>query len=76
MAKKYKLTVIYGTEACNEYNEHTLDTVRRKIRNGDISGDVKTCAFDTIHDVNIACQMLLDDDGWMTNAWELKEIEK
>jgi len=76
MAKKYKLTVIYGTEACDEYDEHTLDTVKRKIRNGDISGDVKSYVFDTMHDVNIATQMLLDDDGWEINAWELKEIGK
>ena len=76
MAKKYKLTVIYGTEACREYDEHSLNTVKRKICRGDIDGDVKSYVFDTMHDVNIACQMLLDDDGWMTNSWELEELGK
>lgn len=75
MAKKYKLTVIYGTEACNYlYDGHTLKTTMKKIDEGTIFGDYHEYIFDTENDRLLAENMLEDALGWDNNAWEEKTI--
>ena len=76
MAKKYQLTVIYGNEACDYYDGHSLRATKVMVNKNKIFGMVESYVFDTKKDMELAQQILLDADGWETNAWEVKEIEE
>lgn len=75
MAKKYKLKIIYGKEACDYYDGHTLLGTIRKIKSGDVYGDYGEYEFDTEEDAKLVCKILCDADGWDTN-WAIIRKEK
>lgn len=76
MAKKYQLTVIYGNEACEYYDGHSLRATKIAVNKCKVFGNVETYVFDTQKDMELAQQILLDVDGWENSAWEVKEIGK
>ena len=76
MAKKYQLTVIYGSEACDYYDGHSLKGTKIMVNKNKIYGMVESYVFDTEKDMELAKQILMDADGWENSAWEVKEIER
>lgn len=78
-SKKYPLTVIYGEQACNALDESSIETVKRKIKNGKLKGDYNVYSFDTREDRERAIEILHESIGWMKTRCETPEsriIEK
>ena len=63
--KKFKLKVLFGTDACNYAEEFSEKGAIRKIHKGDVYGSVGTYTFDTEEDLKTAMKILEDFDGWM-----------
>jgi len=72
-SKPFCLDVIFGEEACNYIDEggHSFAATRKKIASGDLCGDLQSYHFDTKQDAIVAEKMLLDNDGWLNNNWQL-----
>lgn len=71
--KKYKLTVIYGEEACDYWDlnwDDGLDAIKKAIGSGDVEGDYKVYEFETERDRELAKVILEDALGWETNTWD------
>ena len=64
MAKKIRLKVVYGIEACEYAEGHNIERTIRKIKDGSINGDHKTYLVDTEEDVKVIKQILADSNGW------------
>lgn len=71
--KKIILEVIYGSEACNALDEFSVNTVKHKIKTGDICGALGKYQFSTEKDREQAIQILLDADGWENSFWTKKD---
>lgn len=67
---------VNGNEACDYYDGHSLRATKVMVNKNKIFGMVESYVFDTKKDMELAQQILLDADGWETNAWEVKEIEE
>ena len=63
--KKFKLKVIFGTDACNYAEEFSERGAIRKIHKREVEGDTGTYTFDTEEDLKTAIRILADSDGWM-----------
>lgn len=64
MEKKYKLKVLYGSEACDYADEHTYAGAVKKVKKGELDGSYCEYKFDTEEDMNTAKEMIADFDGW------------
>lgn len=62
---KFKMKVIYGTNACDYADEFSEKGAIRKVSKGDIEGMVGNYTFDTKKDLETAKQILSDSDGWL-----------
>lgn len=71
--KKFKVTVIYGTEASEYADGHTVKGTIRAIKSGKVFGDYKTYEMDTEEDLRTLLYALEDSNGWDTFFWELSK---
>ena len=71
--QKFKLLVIFGEQACEEAEYVKLETLRKKIRRGDVDGCINTFTFDTEDDRAEAVRMLEASEGWQDNNWIFPE---
>lgn len=72
---KYKLTVLYGEEACDYADEHRgyIQAAIRAIKAGKVFGGHAEYTFDTEEDRETAKLILEDAYGWENNMWETYE---
>ena len=61
---KFKVTVVYGTEACSYANEHTTKGAIRAINSGKVEGDYRTYEMDTEKDFRTLLDALEDSAEW------------
>lgn len=71
--KKFNATVIYGTEACEYADGHTIKGTIRAINSGKVFGSYQTYEMDTEGDLRTLLNALYDADGWDTFFWELSQ---
>lgn len=71
--KKFKATVIYGTEASEYADGHTVKGAIRAIKSWKVFGDYKTYEMDTEEDLRTLLYSLEDANGWDTFFWELSK---
>lgn len=65
----HKITIIYGSEACNfMIDGHTATGTIRKINNGELEGMSANYELDTKHDLDVLKKALEDFDGWLNYA--------
>lgn len=72
MADKYKLTVIYGEEACNYWDmkwDSGLDRILKDIDRKGL-GDFETYEFDTEHDRGLAKEIVALAAGCEEISWD------
>ena len=73
--KKIKLTVIYGTDACNYAMEHSVNGAKRMLDSGKLDclqGMHRTYELDTEADLEVVKQVLDDAWGWEASYFEVK----
>ena len=72
---KHTITVIFGSEACDYLDEHTVKGTIRKINKGDLEGMVAKYELDTPHDAEVLLQAIDDTLGW-NDAWGYGEVKE
>ncbi len=72
---KYKLLVLYGQEACDWADEHCsyIKGAIRQIKSGELFGGYQEFLFDTLHDREMAKNILEYSCGWENNIWQAWE---
>ena len=68
-----KVKVLYGSEACDYADEHTMKGAIRKVKRGDIDGMYCEYEFDTKHDAVLIYKILEDADGWNSSIIDIEE---
>lgn len=63
--EKHKLTVLFGESLSDYAADYGCRKAKKKLRNGDIEGDIETYSLDTMNDVQELVRALGDFDGWM-----------
>ena len=73
--RKYKLTVVFGSEACYYADEHGTKKTISAIEQGKIEGMWRTYELDTLEDVLQLAQALDDAWGWDGSYFDTELVD-
>ena len=72
--KKYPLNVVFGSEACDVWDEDGFHQAKEKIDKGKIDGSASTYLFDTERDRRLAIELIQEQDGWSNSAYDTNTL--